>query len=144
MGREAVGHETFQEILLFMKNLKKNLHLVITRIVHFCSHLVSLPTIQRYLLLENYCRVCFFNSTHRSQSFLIFNLISDIEFYSDAGNHASMIQGIKNCGSKKFVFRTCDPNHLEQLLQKSDPSTPKIVVFETVHSMTGKLSQLKR
>lgn len=60
------------------------------------------------------------------------------EIYSDAGNHASMIQGIRNSGVKKFIFRHNDVSHLHELLEKSDPSTPKIVAFETVHSMDGK------
>lgn len=59
------------------------------------------------------------------------------EIYSDAGNHASMIQGIRNSGVKKFIFRHNDVGHLHELLEKSDPSTPKIVAFETVHSMDG-------
>lgn len=48
-----------------------------------------------------------------------------------------MIQGIRNSGAKKFIFRHNDVNHLRELLQKSDPATPKIVAFETVHSMDG-------
>lgn len=49
-----------------------------------------------------------------------------------------MIQGIRNSGVKKFVFRHNDVSHLQELLEKSDSSTPKIVAFETVHSMDGK------
>lgn len=60
------------------------------------------------------------------------------EVYSDAGNHASMIQGARNSAARKFVFRHNDVDHLRQLLESSDPSAPKIVAFETVHSMTGK------
>lgn len=48
-----------------------------------------------------------------------------------------MIQGIRNSGAKKFVFHHNDVNHLQELLEKSDRSTPKIVAFETVHSMDG-------
>ncbi len=59
------------------------------------------------------------------------------EIYSDAGNHASMIQGIRNSGAKRFIFRHNDSQHLEELLQRSNPMTPKIVAFETVHSMDG-------
>lgn len=62
---------------------------------------------------------------------------SGCEIYSDAGNHASMIQGIRNSGAAKFVFRHNDPDHLKKLLKKSNPETPKIVAFETVHSMDG-------
>lgn len=59
------------------------------------------------------------------------------ELYSDASNHASMIQGIRNSGAKNFIFHHSDVSHLRELLEKSDPSIPKIVAFETVHSMDG-------
>uniref|UniRef100_A0AAV2M0D1 5-aminolevulinate synthase n=1 Tax=Knipowitschia caucasica TaxID=637954 RepID=A0AAV2M0D1_KNICA len=65
------------------------------------------------------------------------------EIYSDAGNHASMIQGIRNSGVKKFVFRHNDVSHLQELLRTSDPNTPKIVAFETVHSMDGAVCPLE-
>lgn len=64
------------------------------------------------------------------------------EIYSDAGNHASMIQGIRNSGVTKFIFRHNDVSHLQELLEKSDPSVPKIVAFETVHSMDGKYTAM--
>ena len=64
------------------------------------------------------------------------------EIYSDAGNHASMIQGIRNSGAKRFIFRHNDSRHLEELLQRSDPKTPKIVAFETVHSMDGEYDKM--
>ena len=48
-----------------------------------------------------------------------------------------MIHGILNSGVPKHVFRHNDPQHLEELLRKVDVSVPKIVAFETVHSMTG-------
>ena len=60
------------------------------------------------------------------------------QIFSDSGNHASMIQGIKNSGVPKHVFRHNDPVHLEEMLASVCPSVPKIVAFETVHSMTGK------
>lgn len=69
--------------------------------------------------------------------FPFFKTILGCEIYSDAGNHASMIQGIKNSGAKKFIFRHNDVAHLRELLQKGDPTKPKIVAFETVHSMDG-------
>lgn len=54
-----------------------------------------------------------------------------------------MIQGIRNCGAPKHIFRHNDPQHLEELLKSVDPSVPKIVAFETVHSMTGAICPLK-
>ena len=54
-----------------------------------------------------------------------------------------MIQGIRNSGAKKFVFRHNDPEHLEELLRKADPNAPKVVAFETVHSMDGSICPLE-
>lgn len=77
-------------------------------------------------------------------SFFFFLLLLTLgcEIYSDAGNHGSMIQGIKNSGVKKFVFHHNDVSHLQDLLEKSDPSIPKIVAFETVYSMDGKSTHM--
>lgn len=54
-----------------------------------------------------------------------------------------MIQGIRNCGVPKHIFRHNDPKHLEELLMSVDPALPKIVAFETVHSMTGAICPLE-
>lgn len=54
-----------------------------------------------------------------------------------------MIQGIRNCGAPKHIFRHNDPQHLEELLKSVDPAIPKVVAFETVHSMTGAICPLK-
>ena len=54
-----------------------------------------------------------------------------------------MIQGIKNSQVPKHVFRHNDPEHLEELLSKVDNKVPKIVAFETVHSMTGAICPLE-
>ncbi|XP_072422664.1 5-aminolevulinate synthase, erythroid-specific, mitochondrial-like isoform X3 [Chiloscyllium punctatum] len=78
-----------------------------------------------------------------STLFTLAKLLPGCEIYSDAGNHASMIQGIRNSGVPKFVFRHNDVEHLEQLLKASDPKTPKIVAFETVHSMDGGICPLE-
>uniref|UniRef100_A0A8C3QQ71 5-aminolevulinate synthase n=1 Tax=Cyanoderma ruficeps TaxID=181631 RepID=A0A8C3QQ71_9PASS len=73
-----------------------------------------------------------------STLFTLAKMLPGCEIYSDSGNHASMIQGIRNSRVPKHIFRHNDVNHLRELLKKSDPSTPKIVAFETVHSMDGK------
>ncbi|XP_059190020.1 5-aminolevulinate synthase, erythroid-specific, mitochondrial [Centropristis striata] len=78
-----------------------------------------------------------------STLFTLAKMLPGCEIYSDAGNHASMIQGIRNSGAKRLIFRHNDSRHLEELLQRSDPKTPKIVAFETVHSMDGAICPLE-
>ncbi|KAG7472890.1 hypothetical protein MATL_G00113890 [Megalops atlanticus] len=78
-----------------------------------------------------------------STLFTLAKMLPGCEIYSDAGNHASMIQGIRNSGAPKFIFRHNDVAHLRELLQRSDPTTPKIVAFETVHSMDGAVCPLE-
>uniref|UniRef100_A0A665T6W5 5-aminolevulinate synthase n=1 Tax=Echeneis naucrates TaxID=173247 RepID=A0A665T6W5_ECHNA len=78
-----------------------------------------------------------------STLFTLAKMLPGCEIYSDAGNHASMIQGIRNSGAKRFIFRHNDSQHLEELLRSTDPMTPKIVAFETVHSMDGAICPLE-
>ncbi len=66
------------------------------------------------------------------------------EVYSDELNHASMIQGIKNANVPTHVFRHNDTNHLEELLKTSNANTPKIIVFESLYSMEGLRSPIKK
>jgi 5-aminolevulinate synthase len=77
-----------------------------------------------------------------STLFTLLKLIPDCQIFSDAGNHASMIQGIRNSGAKKHIFRAFDPSDLEAKLKQVPVSVPKIVAFETVHSMTGDVSDV--
>uniref|UniRef100_A0A3B3Y885 5-aminolevulinate synthase n=1 Tax=Poecilia mexicana TaxID=48701 RepID=A0A3B3Y885_9TELE len=87
-----------------------------------------------------------FSSCFVANDSTLFTLAKNLpgcEIYSDAGNHASMIQGIRNSRAKRFIFRHNDSRHLEELLQRSDPKTPKIVAFETVHSMDGAICPLE-
>ena len=57
--------------------------------------------------------------------------------YSDALNHASMIEGIKRNGGAKRIFRHNDVAHLRELLEADDPAAPKLIAFESVYSMDG-------
>ncbi|KAF6098459.1 5'-aminolevulinate synthase 1 [Phyllostomus discolor] len=78
-----------------------------------------------------------------STLFTLARMLPGCEIYSDSGNHASMIQGIRNSRVPKYVFRHNDVGHLRELLQQSDPGVPKIVAFETVHSMDGAVCPLE-
>jgi 5-aminolevulinate synthase len=57
--------------------------------------------------------------------------------YSDALNHASMIEGIRRGGGEKRVFRHNDVAHLRALLAADDPAAPKLIAFESIYSMDG-------
>ncbi|CAL1546201.1 unnamed protein product [Lymnaea stagnalis] len=63
-----------------------------------------------------------------------------LHYFSDSGNHSSMITGIKNSQAAKHVFRHNNPGHLEELLSQVDIDVPKVVVFETIHSMDGSIA----
>ena len=66
------------------------------------------------------------------------------EVYSDELNHASMIQGIKNANVKTHVFKHNDVEHLEELLRTSNANSPKLIVFESLYSMEGLRSPIKK
>lgn len=76
--------------------------------------------------------------------FTLAKMLPHCHILSDAGNHASMIQGIKNSYIPKTVFRHNDYKHLEEILKKLPSNTPKIVAFETVHSMDGSICDLEK
>ena len=64
-------------------------------------------------------------------------LFPDLIIYSDALNHASMIEGIRRNGGSKRIFRHNDLGHLRELLEADDPKVPKLIAFESIYSMDG-------
>jgi len=70
-------------------------------------------------------------------------LLPGLEIYSDELNHASLIEGVRHSKAPKYIFRHNDTEHLEELLAQSDPSTPKLIVFESVYSMDGDIGPIK-
>jgi 5-aminolevulinate synthase len=75
--------------------------------------------------------------------FTLAKCLPNCHILSDSGNHASMIQGIRNSQVPKHIFRHNDIEHLEELLKKIPRHIPKIVAFETVHSMDGSICNLE-
>ncbi|KAJ8939325.1 hypothetical protein NQ318_005686 [Aromia moschata] len=71
-------------------------------------------------------------------------MLPDCHIFSDSANHASMIHGIRNSGAQKHIFRHNDSYDLEKLLRGVEESVPKIVAFETVHSMLGTVCDLDK
>ena len=64
-------------------------------------------------------------------------LIPNCLIISDAFNHNSMIEGVRQSGCEKIIFRHSDLRHLEELLKAAGPDRPKLVVFESLYSMDG-------
>ena len=105
-----------------------------------------------HVLLER--ELCYL---HQKESALLFNSgylanqatlstlgkkLPDCVFFSDEKNHASMIQGMKNSGSKKVIFEHNNLTDLEKKLQLNK-SKSKVIVFESVYSMDGNFSHIK-
>src|SRR5262245_51941164 len=67
----------------------------------------------------------------------IAKLIPDCLILSDALNHNSMIEGVRQSGCEKRIWRHNDARHLEELLQAAGTQRPKLIVFETLYSMDG-------
>ena len=63
--------------------------------------------------------------------------------FSDARNHASMIEGIRHGRGEKKIWRHSDMEHLEELLQAADPDAPRLIAFESVYSMDGDIAPIK-
>ncbi len=61
---------------------------------------------------------------------------------SDAGNHASMIEGIRHSRATKVLWRHNDVADLEAKLAALPADVPKIVAFESVYSMDGDIAPI--
>ena len=71
-------------------------------------------------------------------------LFTDLIIYSDALNHASMIEGIRRNGGSKRIFRHNDLGHLRELLEADDPKAPKLIAFESIYSMDGDFAPIAK
>ncbi|MBL8552389.1 MAG: 5-aminolevulinate synthase [Hyphomonadaceae bacterium] len=74
----------------------------------------------------------------------IAKLFPDLWIFSDASNHASMIEGIKRAKCQKRIFRHNDLQHLEALLNEAPPEAPKLIAFESVYSMDGDTAPIEQ
>ena len=74
----------------------------------------------------------------------IAKLIPNCLILSDALNHNSMIEGVRQAGCERQIFRHSDMAHLEELLRTAGPDRPKLIVCESLYSMDGDIAPLAK
>ncbi|MHB9030008.1 MAG: glycine C-acetyltransferase [Candidatus Latescibacterota bacterium] len=62
---------------------------------------------------------------------------------SDELNHASIIDGIRLCKAKRFVYRNNDMDHLETCLREAANARVKLIATDGVFSMDGTVANLR-
>ena len=73
----------------------------------------------------------------------IAKLLPNCLILSDALNHNSMIEGVRQSGVEKQIWRHNDVAHLEELLAAQPRERPKLIVFEGLYSMDGDVAPVK-
>jgi 8-amino-7-oxononanoate synthase len=86
----------------------------------------------------------FFSSGYAANTGLLSSLLKqDDVVFSDALNHASIIDGIRLSHAQKVIYPHADLNFLESALrQHSNRSGAKVIVTETIFSMDGDCAPL--
>jgi 5-aminolevulinate synthase len=74
----------------------------------------------------------------------IAKLIPDCLILSDELNHNSMIEGVRQSGLEKKIWRHNDVADLERMLAAAAPNRPKLIVFESLYSMDGDVAPIGR
>jgi 5-aminolevulinate synthase len=62
--------------------------------------------------------------------------------FSDALNHASMIEGVRHSRAEKRIFAHNDAADLDRKLGEIGADRPKLVAFESVYSMDGDIAPI--
>jgi 5-aminolevulinate synthase len=71
-------------------------------------------------------------------------LIPNCLILSDALNHNSMIEGVRQADCERQIFRHSDVAHLEELLVAAGSDRPKLIVCESLYSMDGDVAPLAK
>jgi 8-amino-7-oxononanoate synthase len=86
-----------------------------------------------------------FNSGFQANTGIIPTLVGDGDVvFSDALNHASIIDGCRLSRAKIVVYRHCDVEQLEHGLKRAPRNSRKLIVTESLFSMDGDEAPLKQ
>lgn len=69
--------------------------------------------------------------------------IPNCVIFSDALNHASMIEGMRHSRAERHIWKHNDVEDLDRLMSQVDPDRPKLVAFESVYSMDGDIAPIE-
>ena len=73
----------------------------------------------------------------------IAKLMPNCLILSDALNHNSMIEGVRQAGVEKAIWRHNDVAHLEELLAAQPRERAKLIAFEGLYSMDGDIAPVQ-
>ncbi len=71
--------------------------------------------------------------------------LPNCHIFSDAHNHASMIQGIRHSRATKHIFKHNNVADLEEklaIVHRNHPEASKLIAFESVYSMNGDIGPI--
>jgi glycine C-acetyltransferase len=86
-----------------------------------------------------------FNSGFQANTGIIPTLVGEGDVvFSDALNHASIIDGCRLSRAKIVVYKHCDVEQLEDGLKRAPRSSRKLIVTESIFSMDGDEAPLKQ
>ncbi len=85
-----------------------------------------------------------FNSGFQANVGILSTLVGEGDVvFSDALNHASIIDGCRLSRAKVVVYPHCNLTHLEAALRKAPQKARKLIVTETVFSMDGDIAPME-
>lgn len=88
-------------------------------------------------------RALLFNTGYQANVGAVSALVGPEDLvFSDALNHASLIDGCRLSRAKTFIYRHCDPSHLDALLRTAPPARRRLVITDSLFSMDGDLAPL--
>ena len=85
-----------------------------------------------------------FNSGFQANVGLLSTLVGEGDvIFSDALNHASIIDGCRLSRAEALIYPHCDLDRLESDLRKTQKHSKKLIVTETVFSMDGDIAPVR-